>query len=306
MKIAIIGMGRMGKNMAIRLLQNKHEVVVFNRSKDVYKEMRKIGAETADTFTELISKLSSKPSSAKATADKKIIWLMLPAGKVTDDTIENLLPLLTKGDIIVNGANAFFKNAQRQSILCKKYGVHLFDAGVSGGIWGLERGYALMIGGPKSQFKYIEPFCKSLAPKNGYGYFGESGAGHFVKSVHNIIEYTYLQGLAEGMELLNGFEQKIDLLKAAKTWQEASIVSSALLDWMIDGMERKDFKNISTEIGSVTIEELQDTVKAVKTGAPAFAVAVKTRQDKTKNFSLGKRVIAATRREFGGHAVTKR
>jgi len=296
MKIAIIGMGRMGKNMAIRLLKNKHEVVIFNRSKDVYKEMKKKGAETADSLEELALKLPSK----------KIVWLMLPAGKVTDDMIDALLPLLKKGDIIVNGANAFYKNAQAQSKRCVKYGVHLFDAGVSGGIWGLTRGYALMIGGPKAQFKYLEPFCKSLAPKNGYGYFGDVGAGHFVKSVHNIIEYTYMQGLAEGMELLNGFEQKIDLLKAAKTWQEASIVSSALLDWMIEGMKRKDFKNISTEIGSVTIEELQDTVKVVKVGASAFEVAVKTRKDKSKNFSLGKRVIAATRREFGGHAVTKR
>ena len=293
MTVGFIGLGRMGKNMAVRLLQNGHDVVGFNRSKDVYREITKAKGKTADTLEALVAALPRK----------KIIWLMLPAGQVTDETIDALLPLLKKGDIIVNGANAFYKNAQTQSQRCAKYGVHLFDAGVSGGIWGLTRGYALMIGGPKAQFKHIEPFCKALAPKKGYGYFGESGAGHFVKSVHNIIEYVYMQGLAEGMELLNGFEQKIDLLKAAKTWQPASIVSSALLDWMVAGLTRKDFKDISTQIGSVTIAELQDTAQSINGYAPAFEVAVKTRQDTSKKFALGKRVIAATRREFGGHAV---
>ena len=293
MTIGIIGLGRMGFSMAERLLKNNFQVVAYNRSSDKVKAIVRKGASGAASIEDLARQLPKQ----------KIIWLMLPAGQVTDETIDALLPLLKKGDIIVNGANAFYKNAQTQSQRCAKYGVHLFDAGVSGGIWGLTRGYALMIGGPKAQFKHIEPFCKALAPKKGYGYFGESGAGHFVKSVHNIIEYVYMQGLAEGMELLNGFEQKIDLLKAAKTWQPASIVSSALLDWMVAGLTRKDFKDISTQIGSVTIAELQDTAQSINGYAPAFEVAVKTRQDTSKKFALGKLVIAATRREFGGHAV---
>jgi len=296
MQIAIIGLGRMGFHMAERLLKDKHAVIAYNRSVEKTRALKRKHKNVVVVFSleELIATFDRQ---------KRIIWLMLPAGQATDDMIDALLPLLQKGDIIVNGANAFYKQAQAQSKRCSNYGVHLFDAGVSGGIWGLKRGYALMIGGPKNQFKYLEPFCKTLAPKNGYGYFGEVGAGHFVKSVHNIIEYVYLQGLAEGMELLNNFEQKIDLVKAAQTWQPASIVSSALLDWMVTGLQRKDFKAISTEISSVTIEELQETVKAVQSFAPAFATAVATRKDKSKNFSLGKRVIAATRREFGGHAV---
>ena len=296
MKIAIVGLGRMGFSMAERLLKFNHRVIAYNRSPEKTRAIARKGAEPAFSLQEMVAKFGK---------EKRLIWLMLPAGKVTDEMIDDLLPLLKSGDIMVNGANAFYKNVQTQSKRCQKYGVHLFDAGVSGGIWGLTRGYALMLGGPRAQFKYIEPFCKDLAPQNGYGYFGESGAGHFVKSVHNIIEYTYMQGLAEGMELLNGFDQKINLLKAAETWQPASIVSSALLDWMVAGLKRQDFKNIGTEIGSVTIQELQDTVKAVKGYAPAFATAVKIRKDKSNKFTLGKRVIAATRREFGGHAVVK-
>jgi 6-phosphogluconate dehydrogenase len=296
MTIGIIGLGRMGFHMAERLLKGKHKVIAYNRSPEKTRALKQ-------KYKSVIAAYSLAEVTAAFGRQKRIVWLMLPAGSATDDMINALLPLLQKGDIIVNGANAFYKQAQVQSKRCAKYGVHFFDAGVSGGIWGLTRGYALMLGGPKAQFKFIEPFCKTLAPKNGYGYFGESGAGHFVKSVHNIIEYVYLQGLAEGMELLNNFEQKIDLVKAAKTWQPASIVSSALLDWMVTGLERKDFQAISTNIGSVTIEELQETVKAVQGYAPAFETAVATRKDKSKKFALGKRVISATRREFGGHAV---
>ena len=297
MTIGIIGLGRMGFYMAERLLKNKHEVIAYNRSPEKTRALKR-------KYKNVIAAYSLAETVSAFGGQKRIVWLMLPAGKATDDMIDALLPLLQKGDIIVNGANAFYRQAQTQAKRCQKYGVDFFDAGVSGGIWGLTRGYALMIGGPQNQFKFIEPFCKTLAPKNGYGYFGASGAGHFVKSVHNIIEYVYLQGLAEGMELLAGFEQRIDLVKAAKTWQPASIVSSALLDWMVMGLARKDFKTISTEIGSVTMEELQETVQAVQGFAPAFETAVATRRDTSKKFALGKRVIAATRREFGGHAVS--
>ncbi|MGB0757279.1 MAG: NADP-dependent phosphogluconate dehydrogenase [Patescibacteria group bacterium] len=297
MTIGIIGLGRMGYHMAERLLQHKKSVSVYNRTYSKTQSLMRKGAKGGKTLAEFIDTLDNK---------KRIVWLMLPAGKVTDNMISELIPHLKRGDIIVNGANAFYKNAQAQSKLTERYGIHLFDAGVSGGIHGLERGYALMFGGPKSQFKYIEPFAKVLAPKDGYGYFGDVGAGHYVKSVHNIVEYVYMQGLAEGVELLDGFEKPIDYKKAAKVWQPASIVSSALLDWMVDAFSRKDFKKIKTDIGSVTLQELTDTVRSVKAYAPAFEVARKIRLDKTKKFTLGKRVIAAIRREFGGHAVRKK
>lgn len=295
--IGIIGLGRMGYHMAERLLKHGHTVVVYNRTATKSRSLAKKGAIATFDIQECIHKLDAK---------KRIIWLMLPAGEVTDALLDQILPLLNKGDIVVNGANSFYKNAQRQAKKAAKYGVHLFDAGVSGGIHGLARGYALMIGGPKNQFKYLEPFAKSLAPAGGYGYFGEVGAGHYVKSVHNIVEYVYMQGLAEGVELLNGFKQPIDYAKAARVWQPASIVSSALLDWMVDALGRKDFKNISTDIGSVTLEELTDTVRSVKGFAPAFEVAREIRLDKGKKFTLGKRIIAAIRREFGGHGVVKK
>ena len=163
-----------------------------------------------------------------------------------------------------------------------------------------------MIGGPKSQFKFIEQFCKALAPENGYGHFGTAGAGHFVKSVHNIVEYVYLQGLAEGVELLSRFKQPIDLKKATAVWEPASVVRSWLLELTTIALKRPDFKAIGPINKSVTLKELKQTVKAVKGYAPAFGIAAKIRKDKSKKFILGKKIIAATRREFGGHAVTKK
>ena len=163
-----------------------------------------------------------------------------------------------------------------------------------------------MVGGPAGQFKYIEPICKGLAPQGGYARFGNAGAGHFVKSVHNIVEYVYLQGLAEGMELLRRFKQPIDLSKATSVWEPASVVRSWLLELTTVALRRPDFKKISPKIDSVTIDELQKTVKAVAAHTPAFNTAVKIRRDKTSKFLLGKKTIAAVRREFGGHAVIKK
>ncbi len=296
MKLGFIGLGRMGFHMVERLLKYKKEVVAYNRSPEKVRKIAKKGAIPAFSVEELIHKLEGK----------RIVWVMLPAGKATDNMIKKVLPLLNKGDIIIDGANDFYKNAEKHSRLCKKYGVYFFDCGVSGGIWGLRNGYTLMVGGPKNQFRHIEPFCKALAPKNGYGYFGNAGAGHFVKSVHNIVEYVYLQGLAEGVELLSKFKQPINIVKATSVWKPASVVNSWLLDLANVALKRPDFKAISPKIGSVTIDELKKTAKAVKGYAPAFEIAAKIRHDNSKKFILGKRVIAAVRREFGGHSVEKK
>jgi len=296
MKLGFIGLGRMGFHMVERLLKHNLKVVAYNRSPEKTKQISRKGAIPAFSVEELVGKL----------AGKKIVWVMLPAGKVTDAMIKKVLPLLNKGDILVDGANDFYENAEKHNKWCKHYGVHFFDCGVSGGIWGLKNGYTIMVGGPKNQFKYIEPFVKALSAKGGYGYFGNVGAGHFVKSVHNIIEYVYLQGLAEGAELLNNFKQPIDMVKATSVWRPASVINSWLLDLENTALKRPDFKKISPKIGSVTIEELKKTAKAVKGYAPAFETAVKIRQDKGKKFILGKRTIAAIRREFGGHVVEKK
>lgn len=296
MKIGFVGLGRMGFGMVERLLKHNFDVVAYNRSPDKVKKIAKKGAIPAYNLKELVNKLPKR----------KIIWLMLPAGKPTDKTIKKLLPMLKKDDIIIDGANDFYKNAEKHNKWCKKYKVHFFDCGVSGGILGLKNGYTLMIGGLKSKFSQIEPFCKALAPKNGYAYFGPAGSGHFVKSTHNIIEYIYLQGLAEGIELLKKFKYPIKLDKATSVWQPASVIKSCLLDLTTKALKRPDFKKIGAEIGSVTIEELKKTKKSFKGYTPAFDVATKIRKDKTKKFSLGKRTIAAIRNEFGGHAVKKK
>jgi|TARA_B100001964_G_scaffold241109_1_gene312651 6-phosphogluconate dehydrogenase len=296
MKLGFIGLGRMGFYMVERLLRHKLKVVAYNRSPDKVRQVARKGAVPAFSVEGLVDKLPGK----------KIIWIMLPAGKVTDNMVKKVLPLLNKGDIIVDGANDFYKNAEKHDKWCKKYGVYFFDCGVSGGVWGLKNGYTLMVGGPKSQFRYIEPFCKALSAKGGYGYFGNVGAGHFVKSVHNIVEYVYLQGIAEGVELLSKFKQPIDIVKATSVWSPASVINSWLLDLANVALKRPDFKNISPKIGSVTIEELKKTKESINGYAPAFEIATKIRQDKSKKFILGKRVIAATRREFGGHAVKKK
>ena len=296
MKLGFIGLGRMGFHMVERLLKHKIKVVAYNRNPEKVTKITKKGAVPAFSVKELIDKLPGK----------KIVWLMLPAGKATDVMIKKLLLLLNKGDIIVDGANDFYENAEKHNRWCKKYGINFFDCGVSGGVWGLKNGYTLMIGGPKKQFRHIEPLCKALSAKNGYGYFGNVGAGHFVKSVHNIIEYVYLQGLAEGVELLDKFKQPIDIVKATSVWRPASVINSWLLDLANVALKKRDFKEIKPINISVTINELKQTAKAVKAYAPAFKIATKIRRDKSKKFTLGKRLIAATRREFGGHAVEKK
>jgi 6-phosphogluconate dehydrogenase len=296
MKLGFIGLGRMGFHMVERLLNHKLKVIAYNRSPDKVKKIAKKGAVPAYSVEELVEKLPGK----------KIVWLMLPAGKATDSMMKKVISLLNKGDIIVDGANDFYKNAEKHDKWCKKEGINFFDCGVSGGIWGLKNGYTLMVGGPKTQFKFIEPACKALSAKGAYGHFGNVGAGHFVKSVHNIIEYVYLQGIAEGVELLKGFKQPIDIAKATSVWRPASVVNSWLMDLANVALKRPDFKKIGPDIGSVTINELRNTKKAVKGYAPAFDVAVKIRLSKGKKFILGKRTIAAIRNEFGGHAVKKR
>ena len=295
MKLGFIGLGRMGFHMVERLLRHKISVVAYNRSPEKTRKIAKKGAVPAFSLEELVDKLQGK----------RVVWLMLPAGRTTDNMMRKVLRLLNKGDIIVDGANDFYKNAERHDRLCKRHGVYFFDCGVSGGVWGLKNGYTLMVGGPKNQFRNIEPFCMALSAKGGYGYFGNAGAGHFVKSVHNIVEYIYLQGLGEGVELLNKFKQPIDIVKATSVWRPASVINSWLLDLTNTALKRADFKNIGPKISSVTIEELKKTAESVKGDVPAFDVATKIRQDKSKRFILGKRVIAATRREFGGHEVKK-
>jgi 6-phosphogluconate dehydrogenase len=302
MKIGFIGLGRMGYNMVIRLAKKGHHVVAYNRSKEKVDEVVLKGTKLsgsidgAYSIKELIDTLD----------ERKIIWLMLPTGNITDENMKEVLELLHKGDILINGANSFYQNAERHDGWCKEKGVHFFDCGVSGGVWGLQNGYPLMIGGDESVYSIVEPFMKSLSTERGYKFFGPAGSGHFVKSVHNIVEYVYLQGIAEGMELLSKFKHPIKLDEATEGWQDSSVVRSWLIDLTTKALRREDFDKIGTNIGSVTIEELQQTKEAVNGYTPAFDDAVMIRRSSGENFALGKRVISAVRNEFGGHAVEKK
>lgn len=291
--IGFIGLGRMGFSMVERLLQHQLPVAAYNRSPEKTRAIQNQGALAAFSIEELLTLLP----------ERKIVWLMLPAGEATDTAIKKLLKLLHAGDIIIDGANAYFGFAEQHAEWCREKGVIFFDCGVSGGVHGLQNGYTLMLGGPEKEFDQIEPYCQALAPEGGYALFGPNGAGHYVKSVHNIIEYIYLQGLAEGIELLDKFKYPIDLKKATAVWRPASVINSWLLDLTAKALARPDFDQIGTHIGSVTIAELQATKAAVKGFTPAFDEAVKVRLNEGQEFSLGKRIIAAVRNEFGGHAV---
>ena len=175
MKIGFIGLGKMGLNMVNRLLNAKHEIVVYNRSKEQIKEAEKLGAVASESVKDLVSKLDRR----------KVIWLMVPSGKPVDENIDSILPFLIKDDIIIDGGNSYFKETQARTKICEQKGINFIDCGTSGGIWGLKEGYCLMYGGNKNAAEYCKPIFKSLAPENGYVYCGESGAGHFVKMVHN-------------------------------------------------------------------------------------------------------------------------
>lgn len=296
MKLGFIGLGRMGSGMVTRMAQRGISVVAYNRTVEKADRLRRYGVKPAHSVEELVSKLPQK----------RIVWVMLPAGKATDDMMKALLRILDRGDIIVDGANDFYRNAERYDRLCRNRGVTFFDCGVSGGVWGLKNGYTLMVGGSRNRFREIEPACRALAPKDGYAYFGPAGSGHFVKSVHNIVEYVYLQGLAEGVELLSRFKHPIELKKATAVWEPASVVRSWLLELTTRALSRRDFGSIMPKIGSVTIRELEETRRAVRGYAPAFEVATSIRKRKDGKFVLGRRVIAAVRNEFGGHAVETR
>jgi 6-phosphogluconate dehydrogenase len=297
MKIGFIGLGKMGLNMVHRLLKDNHKIVVFNRSKEQVKEAEKLGAIASETIKDLIDKLGRR----------KVIWLMVPSGKPVDENIETILPLLQKDDIIVDGGNSYFKETIARSKRCEQNGINFVDCGTSGGIWGLKEGYCLMYGGNKNAVEYCEPIFKSLAPENGYLYCGESGAGHFVKMVHNGIEYGMMQAYAEGFEILEKSQFNIDLTAVSKVWQYGSVVRSWLLDLahlaLTDDPELKNIKGYVQDSG-----EGRWTVQtAIELDVPAHIITsslfnrFQSRQDQ----SFAMKMLAALRNQFGGHAIKK-
>jgi 6-phosphogluconate dehydrogenase len=297
MRIGMIGLGKMGANMTERLLRGGHEVVAYDLSADALQQAASKGAETATTLAELVGKLTAP----------KVVWVMLPAGKVTDSTISELAGLLSAGDVIVDGGNSNYKEFIALSEKIEKSGVGLVDAGTSGGVWGLTEGYCLMVGGTKESVAVVEPALLTLAPEGGYAHVGPVGAGHFVKMVHNGIEYGIMQAYAEGFEVMaRADEFNLDLHEIASIWRYGSVVRS----WLLDLAERALRPDAGFEgIAPVAVDSGEGrwtALEAINRGVPAPVIATSlfTRFASQDEDSFQLKMVAALRNQFGGHAVT--
>jgi 6-phosphogluconate dehydrogenase len=296
MDMAMVGLGRMGGNMARRLLRGGHRVVVWNRTFAKAQELESEGGEAVQHLNEVPGKLAAP----------RVIWLMLPQGDPTQEAIDALVPLLSAGDVLIDGGNSPFRHDVERAAALAEKGLCYLDAGTSGGVWGLQVGYCLMIGGERSAYDHIEPLLKTLAPPgHGYDYMGGHGSGHFVKMVHNGIEYGMMQAYAEGFELLESADWDLDLAAIADLWNHGSVVRSWLLELAVDAFKKDPgLENITgyvddTGEGRWTVEQAIE--RAVPMPVIALSLFMRFRSRQPDSFS-GK-VLAALRNEFGGHAV---
>jgi 6-phosphogluconate dehydrogenase len=299
MQIAMIGLGRMGMNMAKRLLQGGHSVIAYNRTPNKTDQLVKEGAIGAYSLSEVAEKLSPP----------RVTWVMLPAGPTVDDHIVQLKEILSPGDIVIDGGNTYYKDDIRRADLLAEKEIKFIDAGVSGGIWGLKVGYCLMIGGEKEIYQYLESIFKTLAPEEGYLHCGGVGAGHFVKMVHNGIEYGMMQAYGEGFDILESspYSESLDYAAISHLWNQGSVVRSWLLELMesaftkdADLSEIRGYVEDSGE-GRWTVQQAIDT----GVSAPVIALSLMRRFRSQVRDSFSDKVVAALRREFGGHAVVE-
>ncbi len=299
MQIGIAGLGRMGMNMARRLVQGGHEVIAWNRTASKVDEIVKEGAKGAYSLEELVRKLKAP----------RFIWIMLPAGETTDEAIDSVKMFLERNDTIIDGGNSYYKDDVRRSEALKPYGINYMDAGVSGGIWGLKVGYCTMVGGDEEIFKKLEPLLMTLAPKDGYLYCGPTGAGHFVKMVHNGIEYAMLAAYGEGFAIMNSSQYRagFDFSRIAHLWNQGSVVRSWLLELAEDAFEKdpgltqiKGYVEDSGEGRWTVLQAIEESVPA-----PVLALSLFQRFRSREEESFSDKLIAALRNEFGGHAVRK-
>ena len=286
MKIGLVGLGRMGTGMAERLRREGHEVVGYDRNPDV-SEVR--------SLEELVGALSPP----------RAVWVMVPAGEPTESTLKQLADLVSSGDILIDGGNSYYKDSTRRANELGARGIRFLDIGTSGGIWGLEVGFCLMVGGPRDAFETVEPVLVALAPENGYAHVGPSGAGHFTKMVHNGIEYGLLQAYAEGFDLLHASEFDLDLRQIAFLWNQGSVVRS----WLLELAERAFAKSPKLESLRGYVDDSGEgrwaVFEAVERGVAAGVIAQSlfNRFTSREENSFAMRVIAALRNEFGGHPV---
>jgi len=295
MKLGFVGLGKMGANMVQRLVVGGHEVVAFARTADSVKEAQAHGAIGAHSLEEVVSKLSAP----------RVVWLMIPAGKPVDDAIATLRGLLSAGDVLVDGGNSRFSDSAARARDLSEGGIGFLDSGTSGGVWGLKNGYCLMVGGEEKFVRTVEPAFRTLAPPDGFAHVGGPGAGHYVKMVHNAIEYSIMQGYAEGFELLarSGYDLKLDQI--SELWTHASVVRSWLLDLLVLAFEEnpglegiKGYVEDSGE-GRWTLQEAIDRAVPM----PGLAGALFARFASRQPESFAAKVNAALRNQFGGHAV---
>ncbi len=296
MQLGMVGLGRMGANMTERLLKGGHSVVVFDRDPGAVAKSASIGATASSSLSDLASKLEGKP---------KVVWIMVPSGKPTDDTIDELSGLLGNGGVIIDGGNTNWKDGLAAYERCQTKGVELVDAGTSGGVWGLKEGYCLMVGGNDAAVKASEPVFLTLAPPGGYAHVGPPGAGHFSKMVHNGIEYGLLQAYGEGFEILRNSQFKYDLHQLASIWRYGSVIRSWLLDLAVLAFEEDpDLEKIrgwvdDTGEGRWTVQAAIDE----NVPAPVITLSLFSRFVSRQQESYSAKVIAALRNQFGGHAV---
>ncbi|HEX7019777.1 MAG TPA: decarboxylating 6-phosphogluconate dehydrogenase [Gemmatimonadaceae bacterium] len=299
MQLAMIGLGRMGGNMVERLMRHGHQLVVYDRSADAAAKYAAMGATAASDLKGVVAALKVP----------RVIWIMVPAGDPVDQTIEALRPMLARGDIIVDGGNSNFHDTIRRAESLRAPGLEMIDAGTSGGIWGLENGYCLMVGGSKTAVDHCAPIFTALAPERGFAHVGPSGAGHYVKMVHNGIEYGMLQAYAEGYEILHASRTfpTLDLQQIAEVWQHGSVVRSWLNELAASAFQRDaslgDLKGWIADSGEGrwTVQEAIE----LDVPAPVITLSLQTRFRSRQSDSFGAKVIAALRNEFGGHAVKK-
>ncbi|MEE9553570.1 MAG: decarboxylating 6-phosphogluconate dehydrogenase [candidate division Zixibacteria bacterium] len=298
MNIGFVGLGKMGSKMVERLLKHDHKIVAYDRSAGTVDDAVKKGAVASSSLDDLAGKLPPR----------KVIWLMVPAGEPVDECIAEIGKYLSNGDIIIDGGNSNWKDTQRRASELAEKGIEMIDCGTSGGVWGLEVGYCLMYGGSKAACDYLEPIFKALAPENGYLYCGRSGAGHFVKMIHNGIEYGLMQAYAEGFEILEKSPFGLDLKAISGVWQNGSVVRS----WLLELAERafsddphlnelEAFVSDSGE-GRWTVQAAID----LDVPAPVITHSLYARFQSRDKDSFAMKVLAALRNQFGGHTVKEK
>ena len=300
MELGMIGLGRMGGNMTQRLLRAGHRVVVYDPQVEAVQSLTREGAAGADSLHDLVEQLTPP----------RAVWVMVPAGEATASAIDTLADSLSPGDTVIDGGNSNYKDSIRRAETLAGKGLSFLDAGTSGGIWGLAEGYSMMIGGDEAAFRRLEPIFQSLAPgpDRGYGHVGPAGAGHFVKMVHNGIEYGLMQAYAEGFELMNAKQEfNLDLARISQIWRHGSVVRSWLLDLTAAALEEdhgldaiQAYVEDSGE-GRWTVQEAID----LNVPTPVISLSLQARFRSRQDQPFGAKLLAAMRNQFGGHAVRK-